>query len=198
GRDVPVAGVERAGVLELELAIGPRARAVLVDQARVRVLVVRVLVERLQVRARRRGVEVIVQLLAVLTVVALGPGQPEQPLLEDRVAAVPQREREAQPALAVADAEQAILAPAVDAAARVVVRKVRPAFAGRVVLAHGAPLALRQVRAPAPPVVYAPCVLGQSLTLGVVPRSGHGAGTYRTAGVHRLRGSAKPRARVVV
>ena len=81
--------------------------------------------------------------------VALGAGQAEQPLLEDRVAPVPQREREAQPALAVADAEQAVLAPAVGAAARVVVREVVPAVAvGRVVLAHRAPLPLGRGTAP--------------------------------------------------
>src|SRR5262249_6002260 len=110
-----------------------------------------------------------------------------------------QREREAQPALAIADPEQAVLAPAIHAAARVVVREVRPAVARtRVVLAHGAPLALRQVRAPAPPVGHAPGVLGQSLTLGVIHRSGHAAGTYRTAGPRRSRRSPKPRARIVV
>src|SRR5204863_587190 len=127
------------------------------------------LVERLQVRRRRGRVEVVVQLLAVLAVVALGPRQTEQALLEDRIAAVPQREREADAALAVADPEQAVLAPAVDPAARVVVREVRPALAGRrVVLAHRAPLALGEVRPPAPPVVDAARILGEPLALGVV------------------------------
>ena len=57
------------------------------------------------------------------------------------------------------DAEQAVLAPAVGAAARVVVREVVPAVAvGRVVLAHRAPLPLGEVRPPALPVA-ARCVL---------------------------------------
>jgi hypothetical protein len=70
---------------------------------------------------RRGGVEVVVALLDVLAVVALGPGEPEQPLLEDGVGGVPEREGEAEPALAVGDAEEAVLAPAVAAGAGVVV-----------------------------------------------------------------------------
>src|SRR5512144_1040926 len=91
-----------------------------------------------------------------------------------RIAAVPQRDREAHPALAIADPEQAVLAPAVRPAARVIVGQVAPALAGgRVVLAHRAPLALGEVRAPAPPVVHAPHVLGEPFTLCVVARCRH-------------------------
>src|SRR5262249_11356241 len=137
------------------------------DQRVVRERRVRVLVEGLQVRRRRGGVEEVVELLDVLAVVALGAGQPEQALLEDGIAAVPQREGEAQPALAIGDAEEAVLAPAVGAAARVVVREVVPAGAVRgVVLADGAPLALRQVRAPARPVALAALVLVETAALG--------------------------------
>src|SRR5438552_2900121 len=112
----------------------------------------------------RRGVQVVVVLLHVLAVVPLGTGEAEQPLLEDGVASVPQRQREAQPPLAVAHAEQPVLPPAVRPAARVVVRKRVPrrAVLG-IVLAHGAPLALREVRAPALPVAFAPSILGESL-----------------------------------
>ena len=129
GEDVEVAVVvEDAGVGELELGLvacrGARFSSTSRAYGNSRL---RVLVERLQVRVRRRRVEVEVRLLHVLAVVALGAGQAEQPLLQDRVAAVPQREREAEPALAVGDAEQAVLAPAVGAAARVVVREVVPA-----------------------------------------------------------------------
>ena len=102
---------------------------------------------------RGRGVEVEVVLLHVLAVVALVAGQAEQALLQDRIAAVPQGEGEAEALVVVADAEQAVLAPAVRARARVVVGEVLPGGAvGAVVLAHRAPLPLRQIRAPAPPV----------------------------------------------
>ena len=95
-------------------------------------------------------VEVEVVLLDVLAVIALAVGEAEEPLLEDRVAAVPQREREAQAAarssLMPGDA---VLTPAVGARARVIVREVVPGVAaGAVVLAHRAPLALAEIRAP--------------------------------------------------
>ena len=77
----------------------------------------RVLVQVLHVAVRRRAVEVEVVLLHVLAVVALAGRQAERPLLQDRVGAVPQREREAQQLVAVADAGQAVLAPAVGLAA---------------------------------------------------------------------------------
>ena len=102
--DVEVAVVvEDAGVEQLVLR-SPRATArvagaheIVVGERRLRVLV-----ELLHVRVGRRRVEVEVVLLDVLAVVALAVGQPEQPLLEDRVAAVPERQREAEPLLVVA------------------------------------------------------------------------------------------------
>ena len=144
------------------------AARVLGDQVPVRELALRIAVERLEVRARRRRVEVGVDLLDVLAVVALRAGQPEQPLLEDRVATVPQREREVEPATLVGDAQQAVLAPAVGARPRVVVRLVAPRVAvRRVVLADGAPLAIGEVGTPAPPVRPAVACLHEPPVLGV-------------------------------
>ena len=98
---------------------------------------------------RRRAVEVEVVLLHVLAVIALAVGQAEQALLEDRVLAVPEREREAEPLLVVGDAGQAVLAPVIGARARLVVAEVIPGVAVfAVVLAHGAPLPLAEVGPP--------------------------------------------------
>src|SRR5581483_36795 len=107
-------------------------------------------------------------LLDVLAMVPLGAGEAEEPLLEDRVAAVPQSQREADAALAVADPQQAILPPAVGAAAGVIVRQVIPGVAvRRVVLAHRPPLPLGEVGPPALPVLLAPGVLLETHGLGV-------------------------------
>src|SRR5262249_2545436 len=79
-------------------------------------------------------------------------GQPEQPLLEHRVPAVPQRDGQAQVLLLVADAGQPVLAPAVRPGVRLLERERRPRVAVRtVVLPDGAPLPGRQVRTPQPP-----------------------------------------------
>ena len=119
------------------------------DEVGVRERRLRVLVEVLHVRVRRRAVEVEVVLLDVLAVVALAVGQAEQPLLEDRVLAVPQRQREAEPLLVVGDAGQAVLAPAVGARAGLIVAEVVPGVAAlAVVLADGPPLPFAQVRPP--------------------------------------------------
>ena len=64
---------------------------------------------------RRRAVEVEVVLLDVFAVVALAVGQPEQPLLQDRILAVPKRQREAEQLVVVGDSGQPVLAPAVGA-----------------------------------------------------------------------------------
>ena len=127
----------------------PAAAAAGLDQVGVGERRLRILVEVLHVRVGRRAVEVEVVLLDVLAVVALAVGQAEQPLLEDRVLAVPEGQREAEPLLVVGDAGQAVLAPAIGARAGLVVGEVVPGVAAlAVVLAHGAPLAFAEVGPP--------------------------------------------------
>src|SRR5262249_12787861 len=100
-------------------------------------------------RMRRRRVDVEVVLLDVLAVVALAVGEPEQPLLQDGVAPVPESEREAQALPVVRDPAEAVLSPAVGPRPRLVVAEVIPGVAVlAVVLAHRAPLPLAQVRPP--------------------------------------------------
>ena len=116
---------------------------------------------------RRGGIEVEVRLLDVLAVVAFGPGETEEPLLQDGIAAVPQGEREAQALLAIADPEQAVFTPPVGTAARVIVREVLPGGAVRgVVLAHRPPLPLREIGPPALPVPLAARVLVEPPAFG--------------------------------
>ena len=66
------------------------------DDGYVRVLGLRILVEVLHVRVSRRAIEAEVVLLDVLAVIPFAVAQSEQAFLEDGVAPVPQREREAQ------------------------------------------------------------------------------------------------------
>src|SRR5262249_16392596 len=113
-----------------------------------------------QVGVRRRGVEVVVQLLDILAVVGLAVGQAEEAFLEDRVTAVPERQRQTQPLFLVADAGDTVLAPAVSPAARLVVGKAIPGVAARtVIVAHRSPLTFAEVRPPAAPRLPAKAVL---------------------------------------
>ncbi len=144
--------VEHPGVDQLELGLVPAAPSVLLDQPGVREGCLRILVEHAHVGMGRGAVEIVVELLDVLAVVALGIGQPEEALLQDRVAAVPQSEPKAQQQLIVAKPADPILAPAIGPAARVVMREVAPGIAVlAVILAHRSPLPLAQIRSPTPP-----------------------------------------------
>ena len=150
---VPVAVlVEDAGVEQLVLELGLRAAPVLRHQLSVGVLRLRVLVEHLHVRVGRRAVEIEVVLLDVLAVIPLAVGEAEHPLLEDRILAVPERERQAEEHLVVAESGDAVLAAQVGARAGLIVRDVVPGLDVLVqVLSNAAPLPLTEVGPPLPP-----------------------------------------------
>ncbi len=164
--DVEVAVLlEDAGVDQLELGFALGATRRLLDELLVGVRRVRVEIAHPQVGVGRRRVEVVVDLFDVLPMVALLSGQAEQALLEDRIALVPERDREAETLLGVAEATEAVLSPAISAAARVGVREVIPRRAvAAVALAHGPPLPLAEV---GPPRAVRCALLAKSLPLGI-------------------------------
>src|SRR5207247_6842843 len=89
--------------------------------------------------------------------------------------------------------EEPVLAPAVGAAARVVVGEVVPGGAvGRVVLAHRAPLALGQVRPPALPVAFTASVLLEAALLRCLRVFSHGARAFPGSGPASSRGGPGP------
>src|ERR1700733_11783086 len=97
----------------------------------------------------RRTVDVEVVFLDIFAVVRFVVGEAEHALLQDRVALVPQRQREAQNLLLVAHTAESILAPFVGARARLVMREVIPGVAVfAVVLANRAPLPFSQIGSP--------------------------------------------------
>src|SRR5262249_59151226 len=98
--------------------------------------------------------------------------QAEQAFLEDGVAAVPQRQGQAQATLPVRESGDAVLAPAVGATAGLVVGEVLPGVAvAAVVLADASPLPFADVGSPlAPrllPEVADAAVVFESLLFGV-------------------------------
>ena len=120
-----------------------------------------IFVEHLHVAVRRRAVEVEIVFLDILAVIALRAGQAEQPLLQDRIMSIPERQREAEILVAVANSGESILVPAIGAAASVVVREVRPGAAiVAVVFADSSPGALTEVRPPVFPVGLLIAVVG--------------------------------------
>jgi hypothetical protein len=138
---------EHAGVEQLVFEFVARSLPVDLDQVFIWVGALRILVEVLHVGVRRRAIEIKVVFLNVFAVVGFVVGQTEKPLFKDGIIAVPQRQREAQHAVTVRNSRQPVLAPAVGARARLVVGEIIPGVAVRaVVLAHGSPLPLAQVR----------------------------------------------------
>src|SRR5207249_3774745 len=113
----------------------------------------RILIAPFQVRVRGCRGQIVLQLLHILAMISLRPRQSEEAFLQNRIAFIPQRQREAQSPLPIADSQQPILAPAIGAAAGLIVCEEIPARAVfRIVLAHRAPLPLSEVRTPALPV----------------------------------------------
>ena len=169
--DIEVAVViENAGVDQLELHRRRTfATSVLLDQPFVRVCGLRQLVERAGVGVARDGVEVVVNLLDVLAVVALFVGQAEQPLLENGVAAVPQGERQAQKLPVIGKAGEAVLAPAIGTTARLIVGEIIPCrTVWAVVLAHRPPLPLAEIGTPPTPILCASAAFLDASLFGLV------------------------------
>src|SRR5262245_13815637 len=143
-------------ILRHELAVGKSHLRIFVDHPRIRMA--------------RQVVEIKVVLLDVLAMVPFAIRKPVQPLLEDRIALVPQRQRETQMLFAIAETGQPVLVPPVRPAPCVVVREVLPGVAiGTVVLANGAPRPLGDVGAPALPVRQALRLFDQTAMLGRRP-----------------------------
>src|SRR5208283_4169051 len=127
-------------LFDFKLGVGLAAAAVLFAQSRVRELGLRVLVEALEVGVGWRGVEVIINLLHILAVVALVPTQTIEALFKNRITAVPEGQCKAQPLMVIADAEDTVLGPAVGTRTGVIVREELPCVAvGAVVFTDHAP-----------------------------------------------------------
>ena len=167
GRDLPVTRVEDPAVEELELGVGAPPTRVLGQQTVIRKGGLRVEVAPAHPGVGRSRIEIEPVLLDVLSVIPFVAVEPEEPLFQDRVGAVPESQAEAEELAVVAEAGQSVLVPAVDAGAGMVVREEIPGRAVRaVVLPHGAPAALAQVGPPLSPRRPAAGDLGQAGALG--------------------------------
>src|ERR1700730_14148932 len=148
--DVEVAAVvEDAGVNQLEFGILRSASPVFLDELRVRKSALRIFVDHALVGMAWQRVDVEVTLLDVFAVIAFVRHDAEIALLENRIAFVPERERPAEDLIAIAEACDAVLAPAVGLRSREVVRQKAPGVAAAaVILADRRPRAVGEVRTP--------------------------------------------------
>src|SRR6185436_11524879 len=107
----------------------------------------RILIQVLHVRVRRRRIYIEVILLDVLTVVSLTTGQAKQTFFQDRIVTVPQREGETDLLMSIRDSCDSIFVPAVSARPSVIVWKVVPGGAVRtVIFTNRAPGTFAEIR----------------------------------------------------
>ena len=151
--DIEVAVVvEDAGVDQFEFGIVLAAAAVFVDELGVGEFALRILVEHFQIGVRWQRIEIPVALFDIFAVIALAVGEAEEALFENWIVLVPKGQGLIELAVIVADAGQAVVAPAVGAAAGVIVGEIFPGgAAGAVIFADGAPLAFAGIGAPLTP-----------------------------------------------
>ena len=164
--------VEDARVQQFELAL-TLPTPVLFHKLTVRKLRLRILVEHPHITVGRRVVEIEPVVLYILAAIALIAGEAKHPFLQDGIAAIPEGECEDQQLVSVADAGDAILAPAIGAAAGVIMGEVVPGAAvGAVVFANRTPGALADIRPPLAPRSHSAGVgLVQAAMLGRGRRS---------------------------
>ena len=118
--------IKYASVEQFVFEFFPRAAAVCLRPAHDREIPLRILVEILHVGVRGRAVEIEVVFLDILAVIAFAIGQAEESLLQDRVPAIPQSDREAELLFVIGDSGQTIFAPAVSAGTGLVMTEVVP------------------------------------------------------------------------
>ena len=101
---------------------------------------------------RRRGIQVKPIFLGVLAVIAFGVIKAKKTFFEDRVFAIPQRQRKTKQLILITDASDAIVAPTIGPRTRLIMRKIAPCITiGGVVLTHRAPRTVAEVRPPFSP-----------------------------------------------
>ena len=72
------------------------------------------------------GIEIVIELFAILAMIALAIGQAKQALLENRIAFVPEGKRKAKSLVMISESGDAILAPSIRTTAGMIVGEISP------------------------------------------------------------------------
>src|SRR5580658_5100019 len=133
-----------------QLKLSPRAASTaFLDQPVIRILTLRIFVEHPHIAVRRSVVQMEPILLHIFAVIPLIRREPKHALFQNRIAAIPKRQRKHQQLIAVADSRDAIVAPAISLAASVIVWQKIPSIAvSAVILANSSPGAIANIRPP--------------------------------------------------
>jgi hypothetical protein len=119
--DIPITvRVKHPAVEQIEWRIAAAAPPVFGDELLIGIGGLWIFVDIAQPAVARRRVDIEIIFLDVLPMVSLVAGQAKRALFEDRIAAVPERQRETQALLFVAHPTKPVLAPAIGARASLV------------------------------------------------------------------------------
>jgi hypothetical protein len=144
--------IKNTGVHELELRFVPGTPAVLIDQPLIRKRLLRIVIRPPQPGMARQPIQIPPVLLHILAMISLRTGKAEHALFQDRINAIPQRQRETEIMMNIRQAGHAVFVPSVGPRPRMIMRKETPSItAVAVVLPHGAPGPLGEIRAPLVP-----------------------------------------------
>src|SRR5438477_3969987 len=159
--------MEHPGVEEFEFRLAASATPIFVYQCRVWEFRLRILVKHPHVAVGRRRVEIEIIFLHIFAVVAFISCQSKEPLFQNRIAAVPHGEREADHLVTVADSRDAVFAPSIGARTRLLVRKRFPRGPARaVIFTDRSPLTFRKIGPPALPIFLAGAIVFQADIFG--------------------------------
>ena len=138
-----------SGVQQFVFHVAAIAVSIRLDQIEIGICRLRIFVQVLHVRVRRRAVEIKVVFLNVFAVVGLAVGEPERAFFENWIFTIPQGHAKTQQLLVITDASKTVFAPVVGSGAGLVMCKVIPRVSIlAVVLADRTPLALTKVGTP--------------------------------------------------
>ena len=113
--------VEGVCIDQLELGILFAPAPVFFDEPIVGEFPLRIFVKHLEIRMRRRCVEVVIKLLNVFAVISLTVRESEKPLFQNRILPIPEGQSQTEALMVVAQTGNAVFAPTIGTAARLVV-----------------------------------------------------------------------------
>src|SRR5690606_16577970 len=94
-------------------------------------------------------IQIVIQFLDIFSMVPLRAGQSKQPFFQNWITTIPQGQGKTYPAFVVGNTRYAILAPAINPASGMVMRKIVPSTpVFTIILPHCAPLPFTEVGAP--------------------------------------------------
>src|SRR5678816_2631356 len=141
--------IKNTGVHQLELRFVPGTPAVLIDQPLIRKRLLRIVIPPPQPRMARQPIQIPPILLHILAMISLRTGKAEHALLQDRINAIPQRQRQTQIMMNIRQPRHTVFIPAVRPRPCMIMRKEAPGITVvAIVLAYGAPGTLREIWAP--------------------------------------------------